>query len=50
VRHAGWILAASQLLVLVVPLALSLLKAIAIGVIALLAIAALVFLFTERSK
>ena len=49
-RQLGWVFAASQLLVLVVPLALGLLKAIAIGVIALLAIAALVFLFTERPK
>ncbi len=44
----SWILAASQLLVLCVPLALGLVKAVAIGVIALLAIAALIFLFTER--
>jgi len=50
VRQVGWIFAASQLLVLVVPLALSLVKAIAIGVIALLAIAALVFLFTDRHR
>jgi hypothetical protein len=48
-REATWIFAASQLLVLVVPLALGLVKAIAIGVIALLAIVALVFVFTERS-
>ncbi|HEY6960663.1 MAG TPA: hypothetical protein VI408_02110 [Gaiellaceae bacterium] len=50
IRQVGWIFAVSQLLVLVVPLALGLVKAIAIGVIALLAIAALVFLFTERAK
>src|SRR3954452_12174214 len=49
-RHVGWIFAASQLLVLCVPLALGLVKAIAIGVIALLAIAALIFLFTDRPK
>ena len=49
-RQVGWIFAVSQLLVLVVPLALALVKAIAVGVIALLAIAALVFLFTERPK
>jgi hypothetical protein len=49
-REAGWILAVSQLLVLCVPIALSVVKAIAIGVIALLAIAALIFLFTERPK
>ncbi len=49
VRHVTWILAASQLLVLCVPIALSLVKAVAIAVIALLAIGALIFLFTERS-
>jgi hypothetical protein len=38
------------LLVLCVPLALSLLKAVAVGVIALIAIGGLIFLFTERSK
>ena len=48
VRHVAWIFAASQLLVLCVPIALSLVKAVAIAVIALLAIAALIFLFTER--
>jgi hypothetical protein len=49
-REAGWIFAVSQLLVLCVPVALAIVKAIAIGVIALLAIAALIFLFTERPK
>ena len=49
-RQAGWVFAVAQLLVLVVPLALAIVKAIAIGVIALLAIAALIFLFTERPK
>jgi hypothetical protein len=49
-REAGWIFAVSQLLVLCVPLALAILKAVAFGVIALLAIAALIFLFTERPK
>jgi hypothetical protein len=49
VRHAAWIFAASQLLVLCVPIALKLVKAVAIAVIALLAIGALIFLFTERS-
>lgn len=48
VRQAAWIFAASQLLVLCVPLALAVVKAIAIAVIALLAIAAVIFLFTER--
>jgi hypothetical protein len=47
-REIGWIFAASQLLVLCVPIALSIVKAIAIGVIALLAIGALIFLFRER--
>jgi hypothetical protein len=47
-REIGWIFAASQLLVLCVPVALSIVKAIAIGVIALLAIGALIFLFRER--
>jgi hypothetical protein len=49
-REAGWIFAVSQLLVLCVPLGLAVLKAVAFGVIALLAIAALIFLFTERPK
>jgi hypothetical protein len=48
VRQASWIFAASQLLVLCVPLALAVVKAVAIGVVALLAIAALVLLFTRR--
>jgi hypothetical protein len=47
-RQASWIFAASQLLVLCVPIALTVVKAIAIGVVALLAIAALVLLFTRR--
>jgi hypothetical protein len=47
-RQIGWIFAASQLLVLCVPIALAVVKAIAIGVIAILAIAALIFLFRER--
>jgi hypothetical protein len=48
VRQVSWIFAASQLLVLCVPLALAVVKAVAIGVVALLAIAALVLLFTRR--
>jgi heme O synthase-like polyprenyltransferase len=48
IRQASWIFAASQLLVLCVPIALTILKAIAIGVIAILAIIALIFLFRER--
>ena len=50
VRQIGWIFAASQLLVLCVPVALAIVKAIAIGVIALLAIFALIFLFRERPR
>ncbi|MGZ4290429.1 MAG: hypothetical protein ACXVQQ_04770 [Gaiellaceae bacterium] len=50
VRQFGWILAASQLLVLCVPIAFAIVMWFAIGVIALLAIAALIFLFTERPK
>ena len=48
VRQVSWIFAVSQLLVLRVPIALAIVKAVAIVVFALLAIAALVFLFTER--
>ena len=48
-RQASWIFAGSQLLVLVVPLALGLVKAIAVGLVALLALVALVVLFRERS-
>jgi hypothetical protein len=48
-RQAGWIFAATQLLVICVPLALGILKTVAVAVIVLLAIAALVLLFTERS-
>ena len=48
IRQLGWIFAASQLLVLCVPIALKIVEWAAIGVIALLAIAALIFLFTER--
>jgi hypothetical protein len=47
-RQGAWIFAASQLLVLCVPIALAVVKAVAIGVIALLAIAGLVLLFTRR--
>src|SRR4029078_4014494 len=49
-RETGWILAVSQLLVLCLPVAPAIVKEIAVGVIALLAIAALIFLFTERPK
>jgi hypothetical protein len=49
-REVGWIFAVSQLLVLCVPVALAIVKAIAVGVIALLAIAALIFLFKDRPR
>ena len=48
-RQVSWIFAASQLLVLCVPVALAILSAIAIGMIAVLAIAALILLFRERA-
>jgi hypothetical protein len=48
-RQIGWILAGSQLLVLMVPLAIGILKAVAIAVIAIFAVFALIFLFTDRS-
>jgi heme O synthase-like polyprenyltransferase len=48
VRQASWVFAASQLLVLCAPIALAIAKAIAIGVVAILAIAALILLFTRR--
>ena len=48
-RQATWIFAASQLLVLCVPIAIALLKAVAVVVIVLFAVGALIFLFTERS-
>jgi hypothetical protein len=47
-QQLSWILAASQLLVICVPIALSLVKALAIGVIAVLAIVGLVLLFTRK--
>lgn len=47
-RQVTWIFAASQLLVLCVPLAFAILKAVAIGVIVLFALVALFFLFRER--
>jgi hypothetical protein len=49
VRQASWIFASTQLLVLCVPLALGLVKAVAVAVIALLAIVGLFLLFSERS-
>jgi len=47
-RNATWILAVSQTMVLLVPLAFWLLKAVAIGVVVVLAIAALVVLLQKR--
>ena len=49
VRQVSWIFAASQLLVLCVPVALALVKAVAIAVIAVLAVVGLILLFRERS-
>jgi hypothetical protein len=49
VRQLTWILAAAQLLVLLVPIVLAVAKVVAIAVVALIAVAALIFLFTERS-
>jgi hypothetical protein len=48
VRQVTWIFALSQVLVLLVPLAFWFLKAIAIGVVAVLAIAALIVLLRKR--
>ena len=48
-RQATWIFFASQLFVLCVPVALALVKALAIGIVAILAIVGLVLLFTRRS-
>jgi hypothetical protein len=48
VRQVSWIFAASQLLVLCVPVALALVTAVAVAVIAIMAIVALFFLFRER--
>jgi hypothetical protein len=49
-RQASWIFGVSQLLVLCVPIAFWFVKAVAVGMVALLAIVALIFLFTERPK
>jgi hypothetical protein len=48
IRQATWVFAVSQLLVLCVPIAFWVVKAVAVGIVVLLAIAALIFLFTER--
>jgi hypothetical protein len=47
-RQLSWIFGSSQLLVLCVPIALALVKAVAIAVIAILAVVALFFLFKDR--
>jgi hypothetical protein len=48
VRQASWIFAASQVLVLLVPILFAFVKTLAYVVLAILAVLALVFLFTER--
>jgi hypothetical protein len=50
VRHALWILAVSQLIVVVFPLLWGFVKAVVVVLLALLAIAGLVVLFTERRQ
>ncbi len=50
VRQASWILAASQLLALLVPIVLFIAKGIAYAVVVIIAIVALVVLFSERNK
>ena len=48
VRQASWIFAASQALVLLVPLLFGFFKTLAYVALAILAVVALFFLFTER--
>jgi hypothetical protein len=48
VRHGSWIAGTSQLLVTMVPIVLVVATTVAIAVVVLLAIGALVILFTER--
>ena len=50
VREGTWIVAASQLLVLLVPIVLKLAEAVAIAIVALAAVAGLIFLFAERER
>jgi hypothetical protein len=47
-RQASWIFAASQLLVLCVPIALTIFKWIAIGVVSILAVVGLFLLFSRK--
>jgi hypothetical protein len=48
VRQASWIFAASQVFVILVPLLMFFFKTVAYVALAVIAIAALIFLFTER--
>jgi hypothetical protein len=48
-RHVSWILASSQALVVLVPILFSIAKGFAYGIVVLLAIAALFYLFKEHS-
>ncbi len=50
VRQASWIFAASQVFLLLVPLLFMFFKTVAYVALAILAIAALIFLFTERDR
>lgn len=47
-RQIGWIFAASQLLVLCVPIALAVVTAMAVAIVAILAIVALILVFNRR--
>lgn len=50
-RQAGWVFAASQALAVLVPIVWAVTKLfVAIAVVAVIAVAALIFLFTEREK
>jgi hypothetical protein len=50
VRQASWIFAASQALVLLVPILFTFVKTLAYVVLAILVVVALIFLFTERER
>jgi hypothetical protein len=50
VRQASWILAASQIFLVLVPVFFKLFKPFAYALVAILAIVALIFLFTERER
>jgi hypothetical protein len=50
VRQASWIFAASQVFVVLVPLFFGIFKTLAYIALAVLAVVALVFLFTERDQ